>query len=96
MRDHLGRASVIGAVLSWSTLVVALLSGGMDPSPVHAQRLKASMLSAACMAALALAATVVAIVRGPQRISAALGFVLAMAFIIAFTGFGAPGWGVGR
>jgi hypothetical protein len=88
MHDHLGRASLVGAVLSWSTLVVALLVGGLDPSPMNAERLRASMLSALCIAAIALAAAVVAIVRGPQRISATLGLVLALSFMVVFTGFG--------
>jgi hypothetical protein len=96
MRDHLGRMSVIGAVLSWSTLVIALVSGGIDPAPVHVQRLRASMLSALCIAAIALAAAVVAVVRGPQRISATMGLVLALAFIVVFTGFGLPALGFGR
>ena len=91
MRNHLGRASVAGAVLSWSTLVVGLVFGGLDPSATSAERLKASMLSALCMAAIALAAAVVAVVRGPQRISATLGLVLALAFIVLFTGLWLPG-----
>jgi len=91
MRDHLGRVSVAGAVLSWSTLVVALVFGGLDPSPTDARRLKASLLSALCVAAISLGAAVVALVGGPQRIWATLGLVLALAFIVLFTGFGLPG-----
>ena len=91
MRNHLGRASVAGALLSWSTLVVGLVFGGLDASATNAERLKTSMLSALCMAAIALAAAVVAVVRGPQRISATLGLVLALAFIVLFTGLRLPG-----
>jgi hypothetical protein len=91
MRNHLGRASVAGALLSWSTLVVGLVFGGLDPSSPSAERLKASMLSALCIAAIALAAAVVAVVRGPQRISATLGLILALAFIVLFTGLRLPG-----
>ena len=90
MGDHLGRASVAGAVLSWATLVVGLVFGGLDPSATGVERLNASMLSALCIAAIALAAAVVAIVRGPQRISATLGLVLALAFIVIFTGLWLP------
>ena len=91
MRSHLGLASVAGALLSWSTLVLAVAFGSLDPSPTDAQRLKASLLSALCAAAISLGAAVVALVRGPQRIWATLGLVLALAFIVLFTGFGLPG-----
>jgi hypothetical protein len=91
MRNHLGPASVAGAVLSWTTLVVGIVFGGLDPSATSAERLKVSMLAALCMAAIALAAAVVAVVRGPQRIAAALGLVLALAFIVLFTGLRLPG-----
>jgi hypothetical protein len=91
MRNHLGRASVAGAVLTWATLVVALVFGSRDASGTGVERLKASMLSALCIAAIALVAALVAVVRGPQRISATLGLVLALAFIVLFTGLRLPG-----
>jgi hypothetical protein len=90
MRRHLGRLSAAGAVASWSTLVVALVSGGLDPSPAQAPRLQAVMAGALCIAALALVAAVVAVVRGPDRIWAMSGLVLALAFLVLFTGFGFP------
>ena len=48
------------------------------------------MAGALCVAAIALVAAVVAVVRGPDRVWAMSGLVLALAFLVLFTGFGFP------
>ena len=92
MLDHLGRASVAGALLSWTTFAVGLVFGGLDyPSAPDAEQwLLPSLLAAQCVAVLAVAAAVVAVVRGPQRISATLGLVLALAYIVLTAGVWLP------
>ena len=92
--SHLGRASVVGALLSWGALVVVLVSGGLDPSPAHATRLQAVMLGALGLAAVTIGAAIVSLVRRRERIWATIGLVLALAFLILFTGFGLPQWEV--
>jgi len=48
------------------------------------------MAGALCLAAMALVAAVVAVVRGPERVWATSGLILALAFLVLFTGFGFP------
>jgi hypothetical protein len=93
---HLGRASVAGALVSWGLLVTSVVFGGLDPSPTRAMHLQAVMLSALSLAAIAIGAAVVSLVRRREHVWATIGLVLALAFLILFTGIGFRAWDVDR
>jgi hypothetical protein len=88
MRRHLGRVSLAGAATSWALLVLALVSGGLDPPPGRTPLLRAATASALCLSLLALGTAILALARGPERASAALGLILSSLFLLYFTGFG--------
>jgi hypothetical protein len=85
---HFGRIAFFAAVSSWAVLGLTLVMGGISPDPSRLGLLKnmamGSMLSAVAASALA----IVALVRGPQRGSAACGLALGLLYLLAFTGAG--------
>jgi hypothetical protein len=80
--------SLVGGVLSWAVLVLALVFGGLDPSPTRAPLLQVATLGALLVSVLALCLAIVALVRGPQRAAAAFGLVSSLLFLLYFTGVG--------
>jgi hypothetical protein len=83
-----GRVSLGAALIGWAALVVAMLFGGLDPSPSQAPLLKAASVAAFCVSAVALGLGVVALVRGQQRVAAAFGLGFSLIFLLLFTGLG--------
>ncbi len=88
MSRHLGRASLVGGVLSWSLLMLALVFGGLDPLPAQSPFLQAASMGALLAAVVALCLAVIALARGPQRIAAVLGLAVSLLFLLYFTGVG--------
>jgi hypothetical protein len=88
MTQHLGRASLIGGVLSWCALLAGVFAGGLDPSPAFATTLQAISMAAVVIALVSVCLGIVAVARGPQRAAAAFGLVLSLLFLLYFTGLG--------
>ncbi|HEX2341201.1 MAG TPA: hypothetical protein VHI98_12035 [Vicinamibacterales bacterium] len=88
MTRHLGRASLIGGVLSWCALLAAVFAGGLDPSPALAATLQAISMTAIVIAVVSVCLGIMAIARGPQRAAAAFGLSLSLLFVLYFTGLG--------
>lgn len=88
MTRQLGRASLLGGVLCWILLVLALVFGGLDPAPSRAPLLRAAMRAALGVALATLGLAIAALAKGPQRLSAAVGLALSLLFLLYFTGFG--------
>jgi len=85
---HLGLISLVGGVLSWCALLLALLAGGLDPSPARASSLQMVSMSALVTAAVSLCLGGIALARGPQRLAAAVGLGASLLFLLYFTGLG--------
>jgi len=86
MTRHFGRISLLVSVASWGAFLAILFFGGLDPTPALAQYLRSatmgtllSVLVSGCLAAIAL-------VRGPQRVSAGVALVLCLLYGLVFTG----------
>ena len=84
---YFGKASLVGGITSWAILFASLLWGGLDPSISQAPILKAATVSALVIAFFAFILGLIALVRGPDRVFGALGLVLALLFLLYFTGF---------
>ena len=88
MRRHLGLISLVGGALSWGALILALLAGGLDPSPARASSLQIVSMGALVTAAVSLCLGGIALARGPQRLAAAVGLGASLLFLLYFTGLG--------
>lgn len=86
MRRHVGQVSFLSAVVSWLILIVSLMLGGLDPSSGIAQMLQLAGGITLLLAIVALASGLAAIFYGRQRIYGIIGCVLAMIFLLFFTG----------
>jgi len=84
--SHAGRLSIICGALSWIALACALIYGGLGPTVSETWLLRALSSGSAIMAAIGALLAIFALVRGPQRISGALGLILTAAFLLTFTG----------
>jgi len=88
MLRHSGRAAFFGAAASWAILALTLAMGGLAPAASSARTLQALATGAIVCALIACLLGIVALVRGPQRGSAAVGLLLGVLFLLAFTGAG--------
>lgn len=85
---HFGRIAFFAAASSWAVLALTLLMGGISPDPSRANLLRSLALGSMVAAIAALVLAIVALVRGPQRGSAACGLALGLLYLVAFTGAG--------
>lgn len=85
---HLGRIAFFAAASSWAVLGFTLVMGGISPDPSRLNLLKSLAMGSMVCAIAAAAIAIVALVRGPQRGSAACGLVLGLLYLLAFTGAG--------
>jgi hypothetical protein len=88
MRRNLGLVSFLGGVLSWCTLMLAFVFGGLDPSPTQTPLLQAVSMGALVTAAMSSCLGVVALARGPKHLAALLGLITSLLFLLYFTGLG--------
>ena len=86
MTRHFGRISLIVVVACWLLYVGSLFVGGIDPSPVLAKSLIHLGLTSLILVLVSMLLAVVALVRGPQRVAAAVGFALGLLYLAVFTG----------
>jgi hypothetical protein len=70
--DHAGRISLVFSLLSWIALACVLLFGGLGPTVTQTW--------------IPFVLAIVALARGPQRISGVFGLVISGAFLLIFTG----------
>jgi hypothetical protein len=82
----LGITALAGALVSWGLLFSAMLMGGLDPPQSLVPLLKIISGSSILIATGSLTAGVVAAIRGPQRILGGIGLIIAITFVLAFTG----------
>jgi hypothetical protein len=85
---HLGRIAFFAAASSWAVLGLTLVMGGISPDPSRVSLLKGLALGSMTCAIVASGLAIVALVRGPQRGSAACGLALGLSYLLAFTGIG--------
>ena len=85
---HFGRIAFFAAASSWAVLGLTLVMGGISPDPSRLGLLKNMALGSMLCAVAASALAIVALVRGPQRGSAACGLALGLLYLLAFTGAG--------
>ena len=85
MNRRLGLLSAIFGVIAWPLLALALVTGGLDSSGPINPRL--FVYPAGLSALLALLLGVIGLLRGPQRILAALGLAAGGVFVLSFIGF---------
>ena len=76
------------ALFGWAALALAMVFGGLDPSPSMTPLLKAVSVVAFGASVLALALGAFAILRGQQRLAAAFGLGFSLIFLLLFTGLG--------
>ena len=90
MLRHSGRVAFFGAAASWAILALTLAMSGLGPAASRTRLLQALATGAIVCAVVASMLAIVALVRGPQRGSAAVGLLLGVLFLLAFTsaGFG--------
>ena len=83
---HLGRLSLALAIASWLLYLGALFLGGIDPSPGLSDSLQQLILATVliCLTSTLLAGA--ALVRGPQRFSAALALAFGVLFLAVLSG----------
>jgi hypothetical protein len=87
-RWPLGYASLAGSVAAWVILVLALVSGGLDPRDAMAPLLRLATTSALVVSMLALGLGILAVLRGDQGVPAALGVGGSLLFLLVFSGLG--------
>lgn len=86
MMDHAGRVALAFSLLSWIALACVLLFGGLGPTVTQTWILHTLSGGSVITALIAFVLAIVALARGPQRISGALGLVISGAFLLIFTG----------
>ena len=86
MQRHLGLVSLLIILACWLLYIGSLFVGGIDPTPILAQKLIHLGLLSVCLVLLAMMLSVVALVRGPQHLAAALAFALGLLYLLAVTG----------
>ena len=85
---HFGRIAFFAAAASWAVLGLTLVMGGISPDPSRVHLLKQMATGSMWCALVASGLAVVALIRGPQRGSAACGLALGLLYLLAFTGAG--------
>jgi len=80
----LGLLSASLGITAWPLLLLALVAGGLDSSGSINPRV--FVYPAGFFALSALILGLVGLIRGPQRILAALGFVAGILFVLSFVG----------
>jgi len=88
MFRHSGRMAFFGAAASWAILALTLAMGGLGSAASLSRILQALATGAIVCAVVASVLAIVALVRGPQRGSAAAGLVLSVLYLLAFSGAG--------
>jgi hypothetical protein len=88
MLRHSGRMAFFGAAASWAILALTLAMGGLGSAASLARTLQGLATGAIVCAVVASLLAIVALVRGPQRGSAAVGLVLGVLYLLAFSGAG--------
>jgi len=83
-----GYAALACALCGWAALALAMVFGGLDPSPSSAPLLKGVSVAALGASALALGIGAFAVVRGHQRLVATVGLGVSLIFLLLFTGLG--------
>lgn len=86
MRRHLGRVSLFLSLAGWTVYFAALFVGGIDPSPALSRVLQTAVLCSLLVVLLSLCLALFALVRGPQRVAAAIALVLGLLYALAFSG----------
>ena len=84
--DHAGRISLVFSLLSWIALACTLVFGGLGPTVTDTWMLRTLSGGSAIAALIAVVLAIVALARGPQRISGAFGLLISGAFLLIFTG----------
>jgi hypothetical protein len=84
----MGRVSLGLGLLGWALLIGALVAGGLDPPPAMVPMLRAATLAALVVALVSAGLGGVGLVRGRNRLAAAIGLACSMVFVLYFTGFG--------
>jgi hypothetical protein len=83
---HAGRISLIAALISWIALACSLVFGGLTGTVSATWLLHALASGALISAVFAVLFGIAAFARGAQRIAATIGLVLALGFLVTFTG----------
>jgi hypothetical protein len=86
MTQYLGRISLLLALGAWIAYFTFLIVGGIDPSPALSRILQIAVMATLAAVLLSLLLALVALARGPQRISAAIAFGLCVVFGLFFSG----------
>lgn len=87
-RGVLGYVSLAGALAAWALLVLAFMSGGLDPGASTAPLLKLATTAAFASSVLAFVLGILAVFLGDKGVPAALGVGGALLFLLMFSGIG--------
>jgi hypothetical protein len=83
-----GHISLASSLVGWALVVLAILSGGLDPDTSLGPVLKLATATAVGVSVLALGFGIAGLVRGRQRAAAAFGVASSLVFLLLFTGAG--------
>lgn len=86
MKRNLGRISLVATIVSWIAYYIILVIGGVDPAPELSQFLKAAVTFSVAAILLSAILALLALMQGPQRISAAFALLLCVVFGLVFSG----------
>jgi hypothetical protein len=90
MTRHLGRVSLLIAITCWFAFYASLLIGGLDPTPAEARVLSTVNMSSLLLVLVSACLAIIALARGPQRISAGFALALSILYGLVLTGIVHP------
>ena len=85
MTRYFGRVAFFGAAACWAIRALTLAMGALGLAPSQPRALQALATGATVAAVIASGLAIVALVRGSERGSAAVGLVLGLLFLFTFS-----------